>query len=282
MIIYKVTNLVNQKIYIGQSINSLDHRKKQHYKESKYHKNDTTYFHNALKKYSKQDFIWEIIEEVYSLEELNSREIYWINYYQSTKKEIGYNLKSGGNNGGKCCDRTKRKIGNTTIEKWKNPEIAQKMKAGLKKGTETVKQRALSNYKIIYCKHCNSEFKYRPCDTSGYVPKFCSEQCKNEYLKNNNGLKAAAKINKENKEMERSKIKKIILDWMPNFHKFKNLKLNNLDSLFDELSSITSYKDARTIMLLFDCTSKKLFFQKLSKIYAELMGNHENQEIKSS
>ena len=133
MIIYKVTNLVNQKIYIGQSVNSLDHIKNQHYKESKYHKNDTTYFHNALRKYSNKDFIWEIIEEVSSLEELNSREIYWINYYQSTKKEIGYNLKLGGNNGGKCCDRTKKKIGDTTIEKWKNPEIAQKMKEGLKK-----------------------------------------------------------------------------------------------------------------------------------------------------
>ena len=84
--------LVNQKVYIGQSINSLDHRKKQHYKESKYHKNDTTYFHNALKKYSEQDFIWEILEELTSLEELNSREIYWIEYYQSTNKEKGYNL----------------------------------------------------------------------------------------------------------------------------------------------------------------------------------------------
>ena len=281
MIIYKVTNLVNQKIYIGQSINSLDHRKNQHYKESKYHKNDTTYFHNALKKYSEKNFIWEILEEVSSLEELNSREIYWINYYQSTNKEIGYNLKLGGNNGGKCCDRTKRKIGDTTIEKWKNPDIAKRMKAGLLKGAETMKQQALNNYKIAYCKYCNSEFKYRPCDTSGYIPKFCSKQCKKEYLKNSNGLKIASKINKENKEMERSKIKQIILNWMPNFNKFKNLKLNNLDPLFNELNSIINYKDARTIMLVFDCTSKKLFFQKLSKIYAELMGNHENQEIKS-
>ena len=282
MIIYKVTNLVNQKIYIGQSINSLDHRKKQHYKESKYHKNDTTYFHNALKKYSEQDFIWEVLEELTSLEELNSRETYWIEYYQSTNKEKGYNLKLGGNNGGKCCDRTKRKIGDTTIEKWKNPEIAQKMKEGLRKGAETMKQKSLNNYKTTYCNYCNSEFKYRPCDTSSYIPKFCSKQCKNEYLKTNNGLKSASKINKERKDAERIKIKQIILDWIPNFNKFKNLKLNNLDPLFNELSSITHYKDARTIMLIFDCTSKKLFFKKLSKIYAELMGNHENQEIKSS
>lgn len=282
MIIYKVTNLVNQKVYIGQSINSLDHRKNQHYKESKYHLNDTTYFHNALRKYPKDSFTWEIIEELFSVDELNFREIYWINYYQSTDKEKGYNLKYGGNNGGKCCESTKRKIGDTTIKKWKNPDIAKRMKDGLIKGAETMKQKALNNYKITYCKHCNSKFKYRPCDTSGYTPKFCSEQCKKEYLKDNDGLKMAVQINKENKEAERLKIKQIILNWIPNFDKFQNLKLNNLNPLFDELCSLTTYKDARTIMLVFDCTSKKLFFQKLSKIYAELMGNHENQEIKSS
>lgn len=282
MIIYKVTNLVNQKVYIGQSINSLNHRKKQHYKESKYHKNDTTYFHNALRKYKEQDFIWEIIEELNSKEELNEKEIYWINYYQSTDKEKGYNLKFGGNNGGKCCESTKRKIVNTTLKKWANPEIAKRMKEGLIKGTETVKKQALNNYKTINCIYCKMQFQYRPCDTSGYIPKFCSEQCRKEYLKNNNGLKVASQINKENKEAERLKIKQIILNWMPNFNKFKNLKLNNLNPLFDELCSLTTYKDARTIMLIFDCTSKKLFFQKLSKIYAELIGNYENQEIKSS
>lgn len=282
MIIYKVTNLVNQKVYIGQSVNSLNHRKNQHYKESKYHKNDNTYFHNALRKYPKQSFFWEVIERVDSLEELNAKEIYWIDYYHSTDKEKGYNLKLGGNNGGKCCDSTKRKIGDTTLEKWKNPEIAEKMKLGLYKGTETVKQKSLNNYKSTYCNWCNSQFQYRPCDTDSHIPKFCSEQCRKEYLKNNNGLKAASKINKENKEAERSVLKQLILEWIPNFSKYQNLKLNNLDPLFNELCTLTKYKDARTIMLVFDCTSKKLFFQKLSKIYAELMGNHENQEIKSS
>lgn len=282
MIIYKVTNLNNQKVYIGQSVNSLNHRKNQHYKESKHRKNDTTYFHNALRKYPKQSFFWEVIEKVDSLEELNAKEIYWINYYNSTDKEKGYNLKLGGNNGGKCCDSTKRKIGDTTLEKWKNPEIAEKMRLGLYKGTKTVKQNALNNYKITYCKYCNSQFQYRPCDTDSYIPKFCSEQCRKEYLKTNNGLAAASKINKENKEAERSILKQLILEWIPNFSKYQNLKLNNLEPLFNELYTLTTYKDARTIMLVFDCTSKRLFFKKLSKIYAELIGNNKNQEIKSS
>ena len=48
MIIYKVTNLVNQKVYIGQSINTLEHRKSGHYRDAKCQKKATVYFHNAL------------------------------------------------------------------------------------------------------------------------------------------------------------------------------------------------------------------------------------------
>ena len=284
MIIYKVTNLVNKKIYIGQSINSLDHRKKQHYKESKYHKNDTTYFHNALKKYSEQDFIWEILEEVSTLEELNSREIYWINYYQSTNKKIGYNLKLGGNNGGKCCESTKQKIGETTKAKWANPELAVRMREGLRKGTETVKQKALVNYKTVICKHCGKKFTYRPCDTHGIAPKFCSDICFQVYMKlaSRKNSQLASKLIIERKEKERQLIKQRLFDWIPNFEKFKNTPMNKLTPLFNELMPLCEYKDPRTLMLVLGFTSKKAFFKELSKIYAELMGNYENQEIKSS
>ena len=50
MIIYKVTNIINGKCYIGQTIKSLDHRRKTYYYSMKY---DSCYFHNALKKYNK-------------------------------------------------------------------------------------------------------------------------------------------------------------------------------------------------------------------------------------
>ena len=50
----------------------------------------------AIKKYGKENFIIELIEEVRT-EELNSREIYWISYYDSYEK--GYNNTKGGQNG---------------------------------------------------------------------------------------------------------------------------------------------------------------------------------------
>lgn len=93
MIIYKVTNLTNNKIYIGQTINSLKSRISQHYGDSKRH---NYRFCNALNKYNKNDFVWEIIEKCNSIEELNEREQFWIKYYDSTNKNIGYNLTTGG------------------------------------------------------------------------------------------------------------------------------------------------------------------------------------------
>ena len=277
MIIYKVTNLVNQKVYIGQSTTSLVQRKSEHYKDAKRQDRPTVYFHNALLKYPQDNFKWEIIETVDNLDTLNEREIYWISFYNSTDKMKGYNLKAGGNNGGTCCEETKIKIGNSTKLKWADPQIATRMLKGLKKGTKTVKQKALVNFKTAICKECHKEFTYRPCDTDGYRPLFCSTDCLHLHRVNNNiGLRIANEVNKNNKEAEKEAVKKKILQWLPNFKLFKDLPLNGLTSLFEELTQVTGYKDPRTIMLVFGFTSRKLFFKELSKMYAELTGNCKN------
>lgn len=91
-IIYRVTNLLNNKIYIGQTSMRFELRKRKHIYDSKHKK---TYFHEALKKYSKEQFIWEIIETV-DQDLLNEREIYYINLYDSTAPNKGYNLTKGG------------------------------------------------------------------------------------------------------------------------------------------------------------------------------------------
>ena len=92
-IIYKVTNSINNKIYIGQTVKSLSERRSGHYYKAR-HENLNTHFLNALIKYPEEVFIWEEIDEAKSREELDSKEIYWINYYNSI--ENGYNTRSGG------------------------------------------------------------------------------------------------------------------------------------------------------------------------------------------
>jgi hypothetical protein len=58
-----------------------------------------TYFHNALNKYGFENFDLIIVERCSSQEELNERETYWIAYYNSTDKQYGYNIDSGGQKG---------------------------------------------------------------------------------------------------------------------------------------------------------------------------------------
>lgn len=90
-IIYKVTNNINNKIYIGQTIQSLKERKRQHYK---FAKNKHNYkFSNALNKYNIDDFLWEILEDDILIKNLNDKEVYYINLYDSFKK--GYNSTPG-------------------------------------------------------------------------------------------------------------------------------------------------------------------------------------------
>jgi group I intron endonuclease len=91
MFIYKITNLVNGKVYIGQTTRTVEERWKEHC----YSSNKGFILNKAIKKYKKQNFKIETIEKCNSIEELNNKEIYWIKYYNSNKE--GYNIALGGN-----------------------------------------------------------------------------------------------------------------------------------------------------------------------------------------
>ena len=85
--IYKTTNLLNRKIYIGQ-------HKSKVFDPSYY--GSGSWFRSVFKKYGKNNFTTEIIEECESPQSLNEREIYWIEHFQSRNPSIGYNLAKGG------------------------------------------------------------------------------------------------------------------------------------------------------------------------------------------
>jgi hypothetical protein len=87
MVIYKITNLINGKIYIGQT-KSVGIRFKCYWGSGKL-------IRLAIKKYGKENFKKEIIEECNTKEELNIREIFWIKEL-NTKAPNGYNILKGG------------------------------------------------------------------------------------------------------------------------------------------------------------------------------------------
>ena len=85
--IYKVTNKINGKVYIGQSVD-IGKRWRQHMTAK-----DDIYFHKAIQKYGVENFEWEVVEQC-KKKDLDEREIYWIEYYDSFNK--GYNCTKGG------------------------------------------------------------------------------------------------------------------------------------------------------------------------------------------
>ena len=95
--IYKIENKINQKVYIGQSVN-INKRLYTHRYNAYNTKNEKTYdlyLYVAIRKYGKDNFSYEIIEQC-EKSLLDEREQYWIEYYKSNQKEYGYNLSDGG------------------------------------------------------------------------------------------------------------------------------------------------------------------------------------------
>lgn len=91
-LIYKITNKVNNKSYIGQTTQTLEKRWKKHLSQL----NDNTYFHRAIKKYGANNFLKEILEDNIFNEKLDEREIYWIAKEGTYIDNGGYNLTVGG------------------------------------------------------------------------------------------------------------------------------------------------------------------------------------------
>jgi hypothetical protein len=92
-IIYKLTLKLDNRIYIGQTVRSLKERITEHSNRSKF------YINNAIHKYGIENFYIEIIEKCDSQKELDGKETYWIKFYKSNIKGIGFNLTEGGDHG---------------------------------------------------------------------------------------------------------------------------------------------------------------------------------------
>lgn len=91
--IYKATNIVNGKIYIGKTIRPLKVRIHGHIRASK---KGMGYFQRALRKYGSDAFTWEEIYKSDNEKELFNKEKEYIALYESNKDGVGYNLTIGG------------------------------------------------------------------------------------------------------------------------------------------------------------------------------------------
>lgn len=98
MFIYIAKNKVNGKCYVGQTIHTLRKRTLKHL--SHVRNGSKTYFHNALRKHGKGNFIWEVLEKCECKEEMDEMEFHYIKQYNTYWKYNGYNLSWGGDGNG--------------------------------------------------------------------------------------------------------------------------------------------------------------------------------------
>lgn len=116
--IYLTTNLINNKKYIG---------KRQKPKFDKNYLGSGIYLSKSIQKYGKENFKCEILEECFTVEELNEKEQYWIKYYNAVEDPNFYNLAKGGSGGQtKCSEETKIKIGLGNLGKVRNIDALEK------------------------------------------------------------------------------------------------------------------------------------------------------------
>lgn len=113
-VIYKITNIINGKVYIGQTSDiNPNKRIDVHFRKVK----STDLVYRAFLKYGKENLNIEILCSTDSLDNLNYLEQFFIQYYNSVVPN-GYNIKLGGEQGGKCSDELKRKIGQLAKERF--------------------------------------------------------------------------------------------------------------------------------------------------------------------
>lgn len=93
-VIYIIKNTCNDKVYIGQTKQAVEERFRQHLKPSTFKKRGTYKIYNAMAKYGKENFYYEVLEKNIEECDVDKKEIFYISKYDSFKN--GYNSTNGG------------------------------------------------------------------------------------------------------------------------------------------------------------------------------------------
>ena len=154
MYVYKTTNLINGKIYIGKST-----RTDEYWIEN--YMGSGVYIQKAFKKYGKENFKKEILEWTDTEEALALLERQYIRSYNSTKPVIGYNAS----------EDSSKSISGTVW--YHNPETNETIRTKTSMPSPWVKGRSrnIKAYKHI-CKECGTEFQTRRVNS-----QYCSASC---------------------------------------------------------------------------------------------------------
>lgn len=161
MEIYKITNILNSKIYIGKDTKS----------NPNYHGSGAI-IKKAIEKYGIQNFTKEVIDKAETKEELSEKEKYWILHFNSTDKNIGYNISNGGDGGDTISNNPNKKIikekvskssftKGKTYEEAYGLEKALEYKRKLSQNHGSTKYKKGKTYEDIYGKDLADQYKQK-------------------------------------------------------------------------------------------------------------------------
>ena len=146
--IYKIRNRIDNKIYVGQTIQDVEARWKDHLKKG----SNCRYLKSAINKYGLDNFEFKLVCITFD-NQLDDMEIKYIEQYNSLVPN-GYNLRLGGNSGRHNAE-TKQKISETLKNRYKNGLIPPRSQLGIphseitkKKISESLKGHKLSQESI--------------------------------------------------------------------------------------------------------------------------------------
>jgi len=169
--IYKITNLIDGKVYIGATTYSDPYQRwKKHLTIAKYpetHKRSYSYLHKAIHKYGAQNFKFEVVCELPSRIDMFNKECELIKNYNSAYYEYGYNLSLGGEGNPGCIhtEEGKKIIG------------------------EACRKRSLGN-KYFEGQTHTEEYKE-------YMSKLITDMCKNGIIKRKSGIQLSEIIQEQ-------------------------------------------------------------------------------------
>lgn len=176
MFIYKITNKINNKMYIGQTIYAIEKRFQRHIRDALSNNLDT-HLSRAIRKYGKDAFIVEEIDTANTQEELNEKEHYYIHYYNTLQK--GYNetdsiAKCGGNT---YAGRTKEKM-DITKEK-----LSQGKMGGKNPRARLVKCKNINTQEELHFKSFSEMKEYFNETQHNFITRRCNHITKCLYKK---------------------------------------------------------------------------------------------------
>jgi group I intron endonuclease len=115
--VYLITNLYDGKVYVGQTIRSVEERWQAHIAVARKGDDSSMHVVRAIRKYGPDNFTIEVLDTADSADSLNKKERQWISNYDSCNPDIGYNVLEGGTT---RTEEDRRRQSINTQRRWKN------------------------------------------------------------------------------------------------------------------------------------------------------------------